>query len=37
MSKYFTITEFYIQDKVVISGAGAKYPPKSYVGVEKKI
>lgn len=36
ISKYFVITEFYIQDKVVISEEKSKYPPRSYVGVAKK-
>lgn len=36
ISNYFVITEFYIQDRVLISGELAKYPPKSYVGVAKK-
>ena len=36
INKYFVITEFYIQDKVVISGTPALYPPKSYIGVAIK-
>lgn len=37
LSKYFQIEEFYIQDKEGISGLPATSPPKSYVGVARKL
>lgn len=33
IGKYLTITEFYVQDKVGISGKPSLFPPKGYVGV----
>ena len=37
ISKYFIIEEFYVQDTVGISGAPATSPPKSYIGLARKI
>lgn len=37
ISKYFTLEEFYLQDKIGISGKKATSPPLSYVGVARKL
>lgn len=37
VSRYFSIKEFYIQDKLGISGKPCRLPPISYVGIAEKL